>query len=257
LHSALALIPGGVANGRLFAQQLRTQAQRLGAEFRFHTQVSELQVHGSGIELRHEYTPPEPALAREPQGFGDTQPAPPGPQVERFDAVVVCTGLDVMHLLPTQRLRLAALHELSVTAPLRVLEAHPELGPKAGVIDPSRGMTIAHVGQRVRVSGSRSVTAAAAKAPAADYESLHRGLQHWFPGSVTHQQVQHWQGRRALAVDGLPVVGASGVPGVWLHLPGDDLGWAGVCGGAQVLAQAVGGHKPLLDVTALDARRLT
>ena len=41
------------------------------------------------------------------------------------------------------------------------------------------------------------------------HETLHRGLQHWFPGSVLHQQVQQGQSRRAVSADGLPLLGAS------------------------------------------------
>ena len=255
LAAALAFAPGGVGNARLFAQQLRHQAQRLGAGFRFHTTVRAIAADGAGLTLRHEYTPPPEAPTRSAErDAGDTLPQALGAQDERFDAVVLCNGLDASALLG-QRLALAAQHEASVTAPLRLLEAHPELGPRAGWVDPARGLAVARIGQRVRVTGGLAVTGAQAKV-APDYEALHRGLQHWFPGSVLHQQVQQGQNRRALPADGLPLLGASGRAGVWLNLSPGGSGWGLACGIAQVLAQQIAGQAPAVDIAPLGPQRL-
>ncbi|NCT81536.1 MAG: FAD-dependent oxidoreductase [Comamonadaceae bacterium] len=255
LAAALALRHGGAGNARLFAQQLRLQAQRLGVEFRFHTTVRAISADGAGLLLRHEYTPPAEAPTRGAErDAGDTLPQPTGPQDTRFDAVVLCNGLDAPALLG-QRLPLSARHEASVTAPLRLLEAHPELGPKAGWMDPSRDLVVARTGQRVRVTGGLTVTDTRAKFNA-DYEALHRGLQHWFPGSVLHQQVQQGQSRRAMSADGLPLLGASGSPGLWLNLSMGGQGWGLSCGSAQLLAQQVAGLAPALDIAALGPQRL-
>lgn len=257
LAAALALTPGGVGNARLFAQQLRQRAQRLGAAFRFHTTVRGIAADGTGLTLRHEHTPPLETPTRSSgveREAGDTQPQPLGPMDERFDAVVLCNGLDA-EALAGQRLRLAAQHEATVTAPLRLLEAHPDLGPKAGWVDPSRGITVARIGQRVRVSGGLAVTATRDKATP-DFEALHRSLQHWFPGSVVHQQVQHGQSRRSLAPDGLPLLGATARTGLWLNLSPGGSGWGLACGAAHALAQQIAGQTPILDITALGPQRL-
>jgi len=255
LAAALALAHGGAGNARLFAQQLRQQAQRLGAEFRFHTTVRAITADGAGLTLRHEYTPPTEAPTRGAEReAGDTQPQLLGPQDQRFDAVVLCNGLEAAALLG-QRLPLSAQHETSVTAPLRLLEAHPDLGPKAGWADPSRGLTVTRTGQRVRVTGGLAVTDARGKVTP-DFEALHRGLQHWFPGSVLHQQVQQGQSRRALSADGLPLLGASSRTGLWLNLSPGGQGWGLACGSAQVLAQLIAGQAPALDIAALGPQRL-
>jgi D-amino-acid dehydrogenase len=185
---------------------------------------------------------------------GDTVPQAPGPQEERFDAVVLCNGLGAATLLG-QRLPLAARHEATVTAPLRLLEAHPDLGPKAAWLDPSRGITVTRIGQRVRVTGGIAVTDAGSSFTA-DFEALHRGLQHWFPGSVLHQQVQQGSSRRAVVADGLPLLGASRRSGVWLNLSPGGSGWGLACGAARVLAQQIMGDAALLDIGALGPQRL-
>ena len=261
LAGALALAGGGAGNARLFAQQLRQQAQRLGAGFRFHTTVSGITADAAGLTLRHEHTPPLEAPTRvngEERGdAGDTLPQPLGAMSERFDAVVLCNGLEAPALFGQRLpgLRLAAQHEASVTAPLRLLEAHPDLGPRAGWADPSRGIVVARTGQRVRVTGGLAITSASGRSTP-DFEALHRGLQHWFPGSVLHQQVQHSQSRRAVAADGLPVLGASGRPGLWLNLSPGGQGWGLACGAAQMLALQINGQAPSLDITALSPQRL-
>ena len=255
LAGALAVANGGVANGRLFAQQLRHQAQRLGAEFRFQSTVTALSADAAGVTLRHEHTPPmEPPGRPGPRDAGDTVPEPPGPEEERFDAVVLCNGLGANGLL-RQRLPLAAQHEATVTAPLRLLEAHPDIGPKAGWADPSLGLFVSRIGQRVRVTGGLAVTDARGKY-IPDHEALHRGLQHWFPGSVLHQQVQQGSSRRAVVPDGLPVLGASAQAGVWLNLSPGGQGWGLACGAARWLAQQLAGLSPALDIGALGPQRL-
>ncbi|KQV60426.1 hypothetical protein ASC95_02940 [Pelomonas sp. Root1217] len=255
LAAALAFARGGAGNPRLFAQQLRLQAQRLGAGFRFHTTVRAIATDGPGLVLRHEYTPPlEAPIRGTEREAGDTLPQLHGAQEERFDAVVLCNGLDAA-TLSGQRLPLAAQHETSVTAPLRLLEAHPDLGPKAGWIDPTLGLAIARTGQRVRVTGGLTVTGVRTRVPP-DFEALHRGLQHWFPGSVLHQQVQQGQSRRALSADGLPVLGSSGRVGLWLNISPGGLGWGLACGSAQILAQQIAGQAPALDIAALGPQRL-
>lgn len=257
LAAALAFARGGTGNARLFAQQLRQRARRLGVGFRFHTTVSAVATEGASLLVRHEYTAPPDAPTRAPGGerdAGDTVPQPPGPQQERFDAVVLCNGLDAGALCG-RRLPLAAQFETSVTAPLRVIEAHPELGPQAGWVDPAQGLAIARIGQRVRVTGGLAITTGQGRARP-DYEALHRGLQHWFPGSVLHQQLQQGQSRRALAADGLPVLGASGMPGVWLNLSPGGLGWGLACGGALALALQLAGQASDIDISSLGPQRL-
>lgn len=257
LAGALVIAHGGTGNARLFAQQLRQQAQKLGASFRFHTTVRGVAADGTALTLRHEYTPPQEAPTRASgaeRDAGDTLPQTVGPQDECFDAVVLCNGLEAAALLG-HRLPLAALHETSVTAPLRLLEAHPDLGPKAGWVDPARGLSVARTGQRVRVTGGLAITGVHGKSPP-DYEALHRSLQHWFPGSVLHSQLQHTQSRRALAADGLPLLGSSNRAGLWLNLSPGGSGWGLACGAAQVLAQQVSGQTPAVDIAALGPQRL-
>jgi D-amino-acid dehydrogenase len=56
--------------------------------------------------------------------------------------------------------------------------------------------------------------------------------------------------------DGPPLLGASGIDGIWLNLGHGSSGWALACGSARVLADAVSGRPPPLEVEGLGVERL-
>jgi D-amino-acid dehydrogenase len=250
LHGGLLLGRSSVGNGRLFAQHLRAHAQRLGASFRFHHTVQRVQAKSRGVLVSHVESDASPATRMD---GGDAPARPAGPQTESFDAVVLCASLGAAELLcsiwPT--LRLATVADATLTLQRRVMEAYPDLGPKAGLLDAKDGVTMARIGQRLRVTG---------RIGPAHHVRLHATLQHWFPGSVLQSQVQASTRRRLLMPDGLPVLGPSGQPGVWLHLSqGGEAGqgWSAACGAARVLADAISGVTPELDTSALIVPRPT
>ena len=56
--------------------------------------------------------------------------------------------------------------------------------------------------------------------------------------------------------DGPPVLGASGMPGVWLNLGHGSSGWALACGSAAVLRDLVAGRPAEIDLDGLGLDRL-
>ena len=163
---------------------------------------------------------------------------------DSFDAVIVCAAQDSAPLLRALKLRLpvTAVQSCSITAPLRQLEAHPDLGPRAALLDQQKQIHISRIGQRVRVVGT-------------DETALHQVLNDWFPGAMVAGQVQRWQGVHAELPDGLPVVGNSGLSGVWLNLGHGDSGFTLACGVARMLAEQIARLTPEIDVTGLDIAR--
>jgi D-amino-acid dehydrogenase len=257
LAGALAVAGAGAGNGRLFAQALRSHAQRAGVSFRFHTTVESV-AGGVPVQLRHRHDPPpEPATgARSRREAADTEAAPLGEQVDDFEAVVLCAGSEGLRLAG-MAVPVALWRELSVTLPLRVLEAHPELGPQSAVIDAARDCAITRIGQRVRVAGRHAFVGNAERAPAPeDFDQLHRALQAWFPGSGHHTQAVHWHGVRAVVPDGAPLLGQTSQAGVWIHNAATDWGWGFASGAACWLADSIVGQQPSIDAKALDAQRL-
>lgn len=56
--------------------------------------------------------------------------------------------------------------------------------------------------------------------------------------------------------DGLPIIGASGIPGVWLNLGHGDSGWTLACGSARAVADCINGQSPAIDMQGLGLERL-
>ena len=250
LYAAVHLPDDGVGNCRQFAHLLRGEAQRLGAVFRFDRSVLRLDA-GPQPSVWHQ------ASDRDAMTTAATT-ASTAPQQDQFDAVVVCAALGSAALMRPLGLRLplAPVHGYSITAPLRLLEAHPQLGPASVVIDEKYKVAISRLGQRVRVAGSVELGGDLAQHNAAAIATLHKVLDDWYPGCAQQAQLQAWKGAQPMLPDGPPVLGASGAPGVWLNLGHGSSGWALACGSARVLADQLAGRPPAIDIEGLDVTRL-
>ncbi|WP_311220611.1 MULTISPECIES: FAD-dependent oxidoreductase [unclassified Acidovorax] len=233
LAGALHAPDGESGNCRLFAQMLRYAAQERGARFLFQSRVQS--ITGAPTSVR---------IAGEPVG-----------QTHRFDAVIVCAGLATASLLRPLGLPLpvVALHGYSISAPLRE-ESH---APQGAVVDPLHRVTITRQGQRVRVAGGAELGHGSAEHHAPTLQMLYHTLSGWFPGcaQLSSPQVQVWRGARPTLPDGGPVLGASGIPGVWVNAGHGAAGWAQACGSARVVADLLLQRAAAVDVQALSMQR--
>jgi D-amino-acid dehydrogenase len=228
-----------VGNCRQFALLLKNQAQALGARFEFNCTVAPLD-------------PAQPALLR------ITRHSDAAPLATRFDAVVMCGGLASSTLLRPVGLRvpLAAVHGYSISAPIR----EPLNAPRSGVMDERYKVAISRLGNRVRVSGSAEIGGAPDRKRPSAIQTLYKVLHDWFPGAAqlanTGAAVQEWKGARPMLPDGPPVLGATGVPGVWINIGHGASGWALSCGSARVVADLMSGRAPEVDIEGLGVERL-
>ena len=67
---------------------------------------------------------------------------------------------------------------------------------------------------------------------------------------------QRWKGARPMLPDGPPVLGRSGIDGVWLNLGHGSSGWALSCGSARVVADLLANRQPGIDSEGLGVERL-
>ncbi|HEX7889827.1 MAG TPA: D-amino acid dehydrogenase [Ramlibacter sp.] len=236
---AIHLPDDEVGNCRQFALLLKNQAQGLGARFEFNAAVAPLD-------------PAQPTLLR------ITRENEAAPTTERFDAVVVCGGLASAALLRPVGLRipLAAVHGYSISAPIR----EPLNAPRSGVMDERYKVAISRLGNRVRVSGSAEIGGQPNHKRPAAIQTLYKVLHDWFPGAAqlanTGAAVQEWKGARPMLPDGPPVIGATGIPGVWINIGHGSSGWALSCGSARVVADLMGARAPDVDLEGLGVERL-
>jgi D-amino-acid dehydrogenase len=228
-----------VGNCRQFALLLKNEAQTLGVNFEFNSAIGPLD-------------PARPASL--PVWGLDSQ----APVQRQFDAVIVCGGVDSAELLRPLGLDipLAPVYGYSISAPIR--EAMN--APRSALMDERYKVAIARLGNRVRVAGSAEIGGSLQKKHPAAIQTLYKVLHDWFPGAAriasTGAAVQEWKGARPMLPDGPPLLGASGIPGVWLNLGHGSSGWALACGSARAVADLVGGRQPEVDLEGLGVERL-
>lgn len=246
LHGAIELGGAAVANCREFAVLLRVQAQQLGCHFEFNTIVSRvtaLTPAGFLLELAPTASSQSSDGSRE--------------QSRQFDAVVICAGAASAGLLNSMGLKvpLQTVRGHSLSAAVR----EPMDAPQSAVLDARLGVSIARLGQRVRVAGGREWGRESSTPSKAGLQRLYRALSDWFPGAVRlggpAGNVQEWCGAQATLPDGAPLIGASRVPGLWLNLGHGPCGWSMACGAARALADQISGRASELTLVQCSPQR--
>jgi D-amino-acid dehydrogenase len=237
-------LPGAdVGNCRQFALGLKSEMQRRGVEFRFGHAVQGL-TPGQTVSVE------SLALATHADSTSVGSGSRGSAHTARFDAVVVCAALDSRELLRRHgvRLPLQPIYGYSITLPVRHFEAHPDVGPRAALMDERFKVAISRLGDRVRVAGGAELAGKSGHLAAAPIATLHRVLQDWFPSAARHAMAQTWKGVRPMLPDGPPAIGSAGLPGVWLNTGHGSSGWALACGSARLVADAIAGRSTSVDL---------
>lgn len=231
LHSAVHFPNDEVGNCRQYALLLKNAAQKMGVHFAFNTTVTHIET--------------TPTLAVSVHG---------DPAARAFDNVVVCTGGPSHPVLAPLKIRLpiASVSGYTLSAPIR----EPLNAPRSAVMDLNSGIVIARLGNRIRVSGGAELGGNPATQDPKVIQSLYKALQNHFPGAAHYPSgAQIWKGSRNITFDGLPVIGASEIPGVWLNLGHGPNGWGLSSGSARVLADLIMKKSPAIDTERVRADR--
>lgn len=233
-HGALHLPHDEVGNCRQVALLLKSEAQRMGVNFSFNTAVTQMHApSGAGVRIGI---------------YGEDSP-------RMFDAAVLCAGLESTRFLERLgvKIPLATVHGYSVSASIR----EPLNAPRSAVIDEHYKVTISRLGNRVRVAGGTELGGSLQKKRSAALHTLYQSLNDWFPGAANLSNgAQEWKGALAMLPNGNPMVGSSGVSGVWLNIGHGDSGWALSCGSARVMADLIAGKTPDINVNEFGIERL-
>lgn len=231
IHGAIHLPNDGVGNCRQFAILLKNEALRLGVNFNFNERVISIDTQ-HGISLRIERDDSE----------------------HNFDAAVVCAGVDSAKLLSPLGLKLplTSIYGYSVSAPVR----EPLNAPRSAILDEHYKVAISRIGNRVRVAGGAEIGGLPNQHRAATLKTLYKVLQDWCPGAANlTSAVQVWKGARPFLPDGMPLLGHSKIPGLWLNLGHGSGGWALSCGSARIVTDLISGKTSDLDLHGMGLDR--
>ncbi|MEY4294757.1 MAG: hypothetical protein RLY82_445 [Pseudomonadota bacterium] len=238
---ALHLPSDEVGNCREFTLLLKAESQKLGVKYEMNTTVAG--VLSDKFAILSIANPTTHNATRE------------------FDAAVMCAGVASSELLrpilkPLKRkLPLIPVYGYSISAAIR----EPLNAPRSAVIDEYYKVAITRMGNRVRVAGSAEIGGSLDNKPISAISTLYKVLQDWFPGAAhisnMGASVTEWKGARPMLPDGPPVLGASGVPNIWLNLGHGANGWALSCGSARVLADLIAKRTPDIDISSMSIDR--
>lgn len=235
LHTAIHLPTDGVGNCRQFTGALKHAVQERGVECSFGHTVLAIRPNGTGVEL-------------------DVNAAKTNTDLRlSFDRVVLCSGVASLGLLKP----------LNMQLPLRLLRSHsisanlrdPMDAPQSGIVDSLHNIGITRLGQRVRISGGQSLGGPTGVHHQGVLKQLYAALFDWFPGAAHMSSIQTWSGQTPVLPDGLPILGATKVPNVWLNIGHGLRGWSMASGCARVLADQLSEKPPAVEAQAFSAQR--
>lgn len=169
------------------------------------------------------------------------------------DAVVVALGSYSPRLLRPLGVRIPVypVKGYSLTLPI----ADEALAPVSTVMDETYKIAITRLGERIRVGGTAEIAGYDLSLRPSRRAPLEHSVTDLFGGSGRIEDATFWCGLRPMTPDGTPVIGATGIQGLYLNTGHGTLGWTMACGSGRVLADVVSGRTPEIDATALGIER--
>ncbi|AOY01135.1 D-amino acid dehydrogenase [Jeongeupia sp. USM3] len=205
---------------RRFTERLAERAAAAGVQTRYGADVAALSYRGGrvvGVRLAS------------------------GEEIEA-DAVVLAAGSASRALAPSLRLPVYPVKGYSITLPL----SNPDAAPRSTVLDETNKVALTRFDTRLRVGGMAEVAGFDLRIRPERIAVLKRVTTELFPDAGDLSEVEAWTGLRPMTPDGTPLVGASGVPGLWLNTGHGTLGWTMACGSARLLADLMLGRPAAL-----------
>ncbi|MBI4696482.1 MAG: D-amino acid dehydrogenase [Gammaproteobacteria bacterium] len=237
LEPALAPIADRIAGGVHFPQDeagdayrfcvgLAAQCAAAGVEFHYESGVAALSADGRGVRARLVYGR-EIAAGRCVIAAGSYTPL---------------LARDLGLKVPVQPAK-----GYSITLPLNGWSAPPVVP----VIDDHLHAAVCPLGDRLRVAGTAEFTGYDVEPTASRIRNLFGLVAKLYPAFAPHcdeAKAERWAGLRPMSADGVGIMGATKIPGVYLNTGHGPLGWTMAAGAGQAVADEVAGRPAGLDL---------
>ncbi|WP_175873811.1 D-amino acid dehydrogenase [Burkholderia sp. BCC0397] len=223
-----------------FTRELRALCEANGVTFRFRTAIRALDVTGGKVRgVRVDSLEAGAAAQRD--------------ALLAADAIVVALGVDSAGLLRPHGIDVPLYPVKGYSATLAVVD--DEKAPCAALMDESLKTAITRFGPTLRVAGTAELGNRRAALRQQALDTLMKVLDDWFPHAADRASARFWVGRRPMTPDGPPLLGASGIDGLWLNVGHGSTGWAMSMGSGKVVADLVTGRAPEIDLAGLTLAR--
>lgn len=134
----------------------------------------------------------------------------------------------------------------------------PSALPKTPVIDEAMHCAITPLGDLLRVAGTAEFTGFDTRLTPSRVENLKIILGRVFPSIIANLDLDNavpWTGFRPMSADGVPYIGGSKIPGLWVNAGHGHLGWTMAAGSAEVLSSLMNGETHPIDPKPFDVNR--
>ncbi|HHL4079358.1 D-amino acid dehydrogenase [Burkholderia sola] len=223
-----------------FTRELRALCEANGVTFRFRTAIRALDVAGGQVRgVRVDSLEAGTAIQRD--------------ALLAADAIVVALGVDSAGLLRPHGIDVPLYPVKGYSATLTVVD--DEKAPCAALMDESLKTAITRFGPTLRVAGTAELGNRHATLRQQALDTLMKVLDDWFPHAADRASARFWVGRRPMTPDGPPLLGPSGIDGLWLNVGHGSTGWAMSMGSGKVVADLVTGRAPEIDLSGLTLAR--
>jgi len=131
-------------------------------------------------------------------------------------------------------------------------------GPRLPVVDDNYHAVVTPLGERLRVAGTAEFTGFDRRLTESRIDNLVNFLLALYPALSNHldrSQISPWAGFRPMSVDGVPLVGATGVENLFINTGHGHLGWTMAAGSGRLVADLVMGRKADIDAALYDPLR--
>lgn len=232
LHQAILLPRDASADSHAFAQALALCAQELGVEFRYGQSVTDIRADAAGATVRC------------------------GAASLPADVLVIAAGAASKRLAAQvgARLPIAPAKGYSITVPLEDWRPRPQHA--IADMDVHAGVNV--LGDSLRVAGTAEFCGhnSAIDPERIGYMTqLLEAMLPEFAASMDRRAVRPFAGLRPLSADGLPMIGRTGSPNVFVNSGHGGLGWTQAAGSAKALADAIVGIDGAFDLTPFSPQR--
>lgn len=225
IAGALRFPDDEIGDARLFCEQLLAEFVRLGGVHHTNTEVAGIVAERgrlSGVRIAN--------------------------RVKDAEIVVVAAGNSSVRLV----------RELGLSLPIRPAKgytvtfdaAHVEGRPKLPIVHDALHAAVVPIGNRLRLAGTAEFAGEDLSIPPERIENLLRLLTTLLPRvarQLPRAQARSWAGLRPMSADGLPFIGPSHIPGLYINTGHGHLGWTFAVGSAQLLSDLIEGKPPQLD----------